>query len=70
MPAGLPDGNREKKIQGLGILMNAFLKLKYVIEQRGELAIQLRIFMCLLSEMSSGNTDTLYRRISQRGGAD
>lgn len=69
MLAGLSDGNRKEKIQGLEIPLNNFLKLKHVIEERDELAIQLRMCIRLLSEMSSGNTDTLYRKISLRGGA-
>lgn len=69
MLAGLPDGNSKEKIQGLEIPLNAFLKLKHVIEEGDELAVQLRICIRLLSEMSSGNTDNLYRKISLRGGA-
>lgn len=61
MPARPPDGNGKEKIQGLEILMNTFLKLKPVIEERDELAMQLRICVCLLSEVSSGSIDTLQK---------
>jgi len=51
----------KKRFKRLEIPMNPFLKLKHVIEETDELALQLRICMCLLSEMSSGNTDTLQK---------
>lgn len=38
--------------------MNTFLKLKHVIKERDELAIEVRVCMCWVSEISSGNTDS------------
>lgn len=49
-----------EKIQGLEIPMDEhFSETEALIKERDELAIEVRVCMCWVSEINSGNTDTL-----------